>query len=196
MLINASIFGFFTFLSVIVFYYKNLSFLVMKKLLMEVKVVTIIILSLSNLIINIVAPKNALSGVMGLIYVIICTGFVSIDALKLKSRKFIIFIAVVFTVIHLYLMYETTFGNWDNGIVLLEYTVGGEKLSIFKRGTKRSIYMQVFLFGINGVYTMLLDTKMELMVNLSGKVKRRGEQELIHRNTFPPTESHGEILTK
>ena len=61
-------------------------------------------------------------------------------------------------------MFENTIGAWDHGVILLDYSIQGTQYTIMKRSTQRSIYLQVLLFSINGVYTMFVDWKMELMM--------------------------------
>ena len=41
-----------------------------------------------------------------------------------------------------------------------------------KRSVKRSIYIQVMLFSINGIYTLFKDRKMELMIFATGHIYR------------------------
>ena len=60
-----------------ILYYKNVSFLIAKRLLREVNVVVILVLSLCNWSIDIARPAHSLSSVNGLIYVLIISLFVS-----------------------------------------------------------------------------------------------------------------------
>ena len=41
-----------------------------------------------------------------------------------------------------------------------------------KRSTKRNIFIQIMLFAVNGIYTILKDRKQELMIFATGNVYR------------------------
>ena len=41
-----------------------------------------------------------------------------------------------------------------------------------KRATKRSIFIQIMLFGMSGIYTTFKDKKMELMIFATGNIYR------------------------
>ena len=54
-----------------------------------------------------------------------------------------------------------------------------------KRSTKRSIFLQILLFGANGIYTMLVDKSMKLMVFATANIFRYGTtSEAIEDTTF------------
>ena len=44
-------------------------------------------------------------------------------------------------------MYTMTLEDYDNGVILVEYSVEGKKYTIMKRSAKRSIFLQVVLFS-------------------------------------------------
>ena len=69
-------------------------------------------------------------------------------------------------------IYGNTFGGANQGIVLLEYTIQGNEYTFMKRSVKRSIYIQVLLFSINGIYTLFKDRKQELMIFATGHIYR------------------------
>ena len=98
---------------------------------------------------------------------------VFIDAIKVKSRLFVIVIASICVLINAYNIYGYTFLDWDQSVVLLKYTIQGEEYTFMLRSTKRSIFFQVTLFGMNAVYTMLKDKKMELMIFATGNIISR-----------------------
>ena len=56
--------------------------------------------------------------------------------------------------------------------MLLEYTIQGNKYTFMKRSTKRSIYIQVLLFSMDGIYTLFKDRKQELMIFATGNIYR------------------------
>ena len=84
--------------------------------------------------------------------------------------KFIFGICILFVVFNLYLLYENTIGNYDHGVLLLDYNIQGKHYTILKRSTQRSIYLQVLLFSLNGVYTLFRDKKMELMMFVQSNI--------------------------
>ena len=94
------------------------------------------------------------------------------DVVKLKSRMFVIIIGSLSTVLNIYNIYGNTFGNWNKGVVLFNYTIQGEQYTIMKRSIQRSIFLQVLLFSISAVYTMFKDKKMELMIFATGNIYR------------------------
>jgi hypothetical protein len=153
-------------------YYNNVSLAIMKRLFREMNVWIILILSLCNMIIDVVVPMNSFSPIMAFIYFLVVVGFLFMDATKVKSRAFIIGFGSLFTIFNLYCIYGNTFGTWGKDIVLLSYTILGEEYTIMKRSTKRSIFIQIFLFSMAGMYTLFKDKKMELMVFATGNIYR------------------------
>eukprot|EP00944_MAST-04C_sp_MAST-4C-sp1_P015771 g15771.t1 len=153
-------------------YYKNVSFIIAKRLLRETKVVIIILLSLANLSIDIARPVGFDSLLSGLIYPLGVTTFVFMDAIKMKSRMFVMLVGILFIFVNIINIYNLIFGDWHNGVVLLDYSIQGNKYTIMKRSTKRSIFIQVLLFSMNGIYTLFKDRKQELMIFATGHIYR------------------------
>ena len=156
--------------SCVFFYYKNISFVMIKRLLKEPNVLMIAILSLCNCIIDIGRPDNPLSSAYGFVYVVIVNAYVFSDALILKSRYMILSFGFLFVALNLFNVYYHTFGTWSKGIVLLSYTIENENYTIMKRATKRSIFLQILMFSASGTYTMFTDTKMDLMMFARGNI--------------------------
>ena len=98
--------------------------------------------------------------------------FVFMDAVKLKSRLFLIIIGSLTTFLNINNIYHRIFGNASKGVVLFNYTIQGEEYTIMQRSIQRSIFIQVLLFGITAVYTMFKDKKMELMIFATGHIYR------------------------
>ena len=94
------------------------------------------------------------------------------DAVKFKSRMFVIIIGSLSTILNIYNIYGNTFGNSNKGIVLLNYTIQGEEYTIMKRSIQRSIFLQILLFSISAVYTVFKDKKMELLIFATGNIYR------------------------
>ena len=166
------VFGTLTLIFFGMLYYKNISFVIVKRLLHEVNVVCIVILTLCNCIIDIAQPLTPFSPIMGIMYVFLVNGFVFMDSLKVKSRIFVITIGSIFTLLNLYNFYGNTFGDWNEGVILLKYTSQGKEHTFMKRSTKRSIYTQILLFSMSGIYTMIVDKKQEQMMFATGNIYR------------------------
>ena len=77
-------------------YYKNHSFVITKRLLREMNVEIMVFLSLCNLVIDIAQPTHSLSLVNGLIYMLLVFAFAFMDAIKVKSRMFVIAVGILF----------------------------------------------------------------------------------------------------
>ena len=56
--------------------------------------------------------------------------------------------------------------------MLLDYSIQRNKYTFMKRSTQRSIFMQVVLFSMNGIYTLFKDRKQELMIFATGNIYR------------------------
>ena len=153
----------------IVLLYKNISFVMMKRLFKEPNVIIIMVLSLCNWAIDIGRPFNSFSPINGFIYMLCVNLFVLMDAVMIKSRYLIIGFGIVFVALNVYNIYVNTLGDDNTGIVLLQYSIEGKSYTIMKRSTKRSIYLQVLLFSANGIYTTFVDKTMKLMVFATGQ---------------------------
>ena len=153
-------------------YYKNISFVLIKRLLKEPNVVILLVLTLCNWAIDIGKPAIAFSPVMGFMYVLVTCAFVFFDAVIIKSRYMVLGVGVLFFISNVYLLYSSTLGKSNIGTVLLKYTFDGTEHTIMKRSTKRSIYLQILLFSANGIYTMFKDKSMKLMLFATGHIYR------------------------
>ena len=158
----------FTFLGTL--YYKNVSLAIAKRLLRETNVVIIILLALCNLCIDL--QDNVKMATMGFIYLVMVNIYIFLDAVKIKSRMFVIVVGVLFALIHVFNVYNLIFGDWDQGVVLLKYAIQGNEYTFMKRSTRRSIYIQIMLFSMNGIYTLFKDRKQELMIFATGNIYR------------------------
>ena len=160
--------------------------------------VVIILLTILNWAIEIGRPMTPLSPIMGFIYMVAVNVFLFIDAMKLKSRIFVIIIGSLCTILNIYNIYGNTFGNWNKGVVLFHYTIQGEEYTIMKRSIQRSICFQILLFSMSAVYTMFKDKKMELMIFATGNIYRETGTALAQtKNMYPPTrEEYNELVNK
>ena len=100
------------------------------------------------------------------------SAFVFIDAVKIKSRVFVIVVGIIFVLANINNIYIRSFTDWDQGVVLLKYTIQGNKYTFMKRSVKRSIFIQIMLFSMNGIYTLFKDRKQELMIFATGNIYR------------------------
>ncbi len=153
-------------------YCKNFSFVIAKRLLRETRVVIIIILSLCNLVIDVARPSRSLSPILGLMYMLLVSVFLFLDAVKVKSRVFVMVVGIIFVLANISSIYSLIFGDSSQGVILLKYTVQGNEYTFMKRSTKRSIFVQVMLFSLNGIYILLKDKNQELMIFAKGNVYR------------------------
>ena len=83
---------------------------------------------------------------------------------------FVIGIGILFVLLNVNNNLSSYFHRLGQGVVLLEYTIQGNKYTFMKRSTKRSIYIQTLLFSINGIYTLFKDRKQELMIFATGNI--------------------------
>ena len=155
--------------SLLLLYYKNVSFVIVRRLLKEVNVVMILVLSILMFAIQCVVPYNSFSPFNGFIYAVLASLFLFLDAIKKKSRKFVLIVGFVFALGTLYLIYERIFAGTDVGVILFKYS---DNYVFHKRSIKRSCFFQIFLFGLNGIWTMFKDKKMEMMMFATGNIYR------------------------
>ena len=73
---------------------------------------------------------------------------------------------------NIYNIYDRIFRDWDQGVVLFNYTINGKVYAFMKRSVKRSIFIQVLLFSMNGIYILFKDRKQELMIFAMGNIYR------------------------
>eukprot|EP00944_MAST-04C_sp_MAST-4C-sp1_P013159 g13159.t1 len=170
--IVAYVLGALFFIFIGIMYYKNVSIVIVKRLLGEPNVVIIIVLSLCVAAIDIARPNNAFSPPNGGLYVLEVCAFVFLDALKVKSRMFVIIAGIIFVSLNINEIYNRTFKDTDQGVILFNYTIHGNKYTFMKRSAKRSIFIQIMLFSMAGIYTLFKDRKQELMIFATGNIYR------------------------
>ena len=166
------VFSIITLLFIGMFFYKNISFVVVKRLLCEPNVIVIVVSTVCNCIIDIGQPKHPFSPILGIMYMLLANCFVVMDAVKVKSRVLVIVIGSIFTLLNIYNIYGNTFGDWNEGVILLQYTTDGKEHVFMKRSTKRSMFLQILLFSMSGIYTMMFDKKQEHLIFATGNIYR------------------------
>ena len=99
---------------------------------------------------------------------------------------FVIVIGILFILMNINDIYGNTFGGANQGIVLLEYTIQGNEYTFMKRSTQRSIFLQIMLFSMNGIYTLFKDRKQELLIFATGNIYRETgtASKEVERKTF------------
>jgi hypothetical protein len=165
-------FGSIALLFFLMIFHKNVSFTIMKRLLKEPNVIIIIAYGICEVVINIVKPYNALSPINGGIFFLVVLAVVFIDSVKVKSRVMVIIFFSIFTFLNIYNIYDNTIGTNAVGVKLISYTIQGQDMVIWKRSIKRNIYLQILLFSMSAIRTMLKDKKMELMIFATSNVYR------------------------
>ena len=153
-------------------FYRNVSPALLKRLLKEPNVVVIVILSLCNVIIEVVSPAYWDSQMMSVLYMLLMNAYVFSSALVCTRRYFVIFISIMSVALNIYNFYGNTFADWNDGTVLLSYSIQGKQYTIMRRSTKQAIYLQILLFSIDGVSTMLGDKKRQFIMFATGNIYR------------------------
>lgn len=164
----------------VMLYYKNFSFPIFKKLLTEANVIIIMFLTIWNFIVVTLIPRTALSPVVGLVYFLVTCAFLFVDAVVQKSRAMALSVGILFILLNLFNLYGSTIDDYDEGIVLFRYTVGGIQHKIMKRSTHQGIYFQILVFSARAVYRLLTDKKMELMIFGTSNIYRTSGTTAAH----------------
>ena len=176
-----SIYLFFTFLSLsslCTVYYKNVSFSTIKYLRTETNVIVILGMSFCNEIVEIVRPSTPFSPISGIMLILIVIAFLVNDAIKKKSRAFVLIIGIIFMLILSSNVYHLTFGDWgldENGNpteIIIEYSIQNKKFIIDKRSSQRGMFIQMVLFSLNAIWIMIVDKDMKLMLFATGNLYR------------------------
>ena len=71
------------------------------------------------------------------------------DAVKVKSRLFVMAVGITFVLSNINNIYQQIFTDWDQGVVLFKYTIQENEYTFMKRSTQRSIFLQIMLFSMN-----------------------------------------------
>ena len=156
----------------LLFYYKNISYKILKRLLVEPRIYIIVFFSLCNLGIDIGVPSEG-SVASSVIFLVFVLFVIFLDAVKLKSRNFLLIIIFNFVILNIFNIYGNTFSDWNKGVNLIEYNIEGEKYTILKRSVKRSIFLQILLFSVEGLWIMMTDKKMILMTFATDNLYRK-----------------------
>ena len=85
---------------------------------------------------------------------------------------FLIVVGILFVLVNVFNIYNNIFGDANQGIDLFKYAIQGNEYTFMKRSVKRSIFMQIMLFSVNGIYILFKDRKQELMIFATGNIYR------------------------
>ena len=150
-------------------YYGNVSLVILRKLSREPYVWIVFTLALSNMIIDCAMPFNAFSPIAGTMYFIAVCLVLTFDVVNTKSRALTVGTATVFMLVTLWNILRLFFGNVDAGVVLLKY---GESYTLYKNSVKRSIYIEICLFTLEGIWTLITDKKIEKFMFIKESIYR------------------------
>ena len=56
----------------------------------------------------------------GFLYMLLVSAFVFLDAVKVKSRVFVIVVGILFVLVNINNIYDLIFRDWDQGVVLFK----------------------------------------------------------------------------
>ena len=157
------------FVSMGILYNKNVSLVIARRLVKEVNVVMILMLGLCIFAIDCAKPHNSFSPINGFLFFVDILLFLFLDAMKKKSRVFVLFMGNLFALVNLWNIYCNTFLDDNIGVILFQY---GNDYVFRKRSIQRSCFIQISLFSINGLWTMVKDKKMEMMMFATGHIYR------------------------
>ena len=147
-------------------FYKNSSRTFLCRILKEIDTCIMICGGTGIVIIDTVAPYSYRSVVYSIIYVVLMLVLLLTDTMIIKDRVFISVSAVLYSVISLFNLYEATFTFIDSEVNRVLFSVNN--IPVYKQSVKRSLFLQVYLFTIKGLYTMFKDKKLELLVFATG----------------------------
>ena len=150
-------------------YFRNFSFAVARRTIREFNVVVLIVLLITNVIMDCLKPTNVFAPINGAFVLVFISCFVFIDALIVKSRIFVVVFGIVIEILIINVVYQNTFGKANIGVILHKY---GDNLVLYKGSLKRSCFVQIFLFSCNGIWIMLKDKDMKMLMFSTGNVYR------------------------
>ena len=72
-------------------------------------------------------------------------------------------------------IYNNTLSDSSVGVEMFQYYINGKYEAVFKRATKRSMYIQILLFSLKGLKTLLRDGGMKMLMFVSDNVERESD---------------------
>ena len=160
------------------FAYKNISTAVFCRLLRELNVIIIFMFAVFNWIIETFDGFGE-SGISwrgfynGFLYFICMITFIFLDSIKKKSRYMMLIIGLVGVLfLNMVNISNRVFFDTDLGIILLKYQIFNREFYFYKRSIQRSIFSQILCFSANGVYNLIKDKDMKLLMFGTGYINR------------------------
>jgi hypothetical protein len=161
--------------------YRNMSKESLRRLGSEVSVVTVCLFLFVILVVDIIALEHPMDVVSSLGYFTCGVAFISMDAFERRQRSLTLTVGIVFVGVTLFNIWNRVFGGAENGVVLTK--AFGEP--IYKRNVKRSLFFNICTLLLNGIITMLRDSKQERFMFVVGPLYRlTGEVSLDRRSTL------------
>ena len=155
--------------SLFVVYYKNFSFAIVKRLFKEVEVLILLLAGFVIFIIDCTKPSHTMSPANGFLYSAGLGLFVCIDAVKQKSKAFVVVMSSLTMLLTLYSLGQYSVGDSDIGVILFQF---GDKHIFYKRSVKRTCFFQIFAFCLGALFRMIEDKTMEKMLFATDNVYR------------------------
>ena len=168
--------------------YKNLSWDIVKRLTRQLNCVVVFAAGMCIFVIECAVPRTQYTSINACIYWLLCTLFISLDALKVKSRTFMILVAFIFIVTTLYAIFERVVSSVDQNVVLFDASAFSGVV-FYKRQLQRSFFVQTFTFSLSGLYTLFQDQDQEFLIFAKGNIYRATGTSSAHVNS---DDLHGE----
>ena len=149
--------------------YKNVSFSILKRLFTEVNVIMIIIFTLMNTASDAIRTVN--HAVMGYAYFLIVLCVICLDAIKVKSRAFILTFGLAFLVLTTYFWIGHVF-LWDTRDKSQILFRGLRNEPLYKSAMKRWVFSQLIIFSCKGLKTLLLDKNGQYFLFVTSNIFR------------------------
>jgi|TARA_B110000003_G_scaffold271971_1_gene307016 hypothetical protein len=161
--------------------YKNLSWFAVKRLMWQLNCAVVFGAGMCIFAIECAVPRTRYTPINAFIYWLLCTLFICLDALKVKSRTFMITVAFIFIGTTLYAIFVRILSSTDEGVVLFDAsTFFG--VVFYKRQLQRSFFVQTFTFSLSGLYTLFKDKDQKMLIFATGHIYRETGTSSMHVN--------------
>ena len=166
----------------VMIYYKNILWFAIKRLMWQLNCAMVFGAGMCIFAIECVVPRTPYTCINAFIYWLLCTLFICLDALKVKSRTFMIAVAFIFIVTTVYAIFVRILLTTDEGVVLFD---GSTYFGVvfYKRQLQRSFFVQTFTFSLSGLYTLFKDKDQKLMIFATGHIYRETGTSSMHVKT-------------
>ena len=93
------------------------------------------------------------------------------DAVKVKSRMFVMGIGIMFILLNIYELYYRIFTDWDQGVALFKYTIQGDKYTVMNDYQTSNIHTNYVIQCKWHLYP-IQRRKQKLMIFATGNIYR------------------------